>query len=492
MEVTLAANSLVWAKLSGHPWWPGFIKSVNSDDMYEVEYFGDFSRSFLSKSKLKPFSENPSASEKRNPRLCNSYAMALRVYRGQSDIEKEKKNVEGKLSLKIPPVSKNKSQLCGSTNSLDDQSDLMPFKKQMSSPHIKLKSKVITPKGEKTSRPKHHKHVNLNNDQIFYDDSEKSESFEKSKKSDMPKANPKPDQPPKKLRLTKFHSRIPKMDLSKQEECEMLHNQSIEMSLESLADPDLERIKTIETKLEDLIKVLGSNLADLETARNSLGDIQNSILSEEQNVHKMHDTKIGSLLVNLQGLLIELQKQDCRFSDVLTMNTFILKTIKRKLLVNFFKTNEFDRKVMFSSTEKENSINLGKSHEGIVRSGFSNERVERESKSAEEVLATSDNHQNNSSKIKRVCKKLAKILYSKSKTIGLKKSQSESISQKIESTIRKNSKSSSDYDRKILQIHEQIQSSYQKLVDNLAHSSATIQMKTKIQKIQSFLFGNVE
>ena len=57
MERRFERNDLVWAKLYGHPWWPAFVKASNKKGEYEVVFFGDFSRAFLAKSKLKPFEE---------------------------------------------------------------------------------------------------------------------------------------------------------------------------------------------------------------------------------------------------------------------------------------------------------------------------------------------------------------------------------------------------------------------------------------------------
>lgn len=47
-------KEVVWAKLQGHPWWPAYINQI-SEESCEIIYFGDFSVSFLSYKKIKPF-----------------------------------------------------------------------------------------------------------------------------------------------------------------------------------------------------------------------------------------------------------------------------------------------------------------------------------------------------------------------------------------------------------------------------------------------------
>ena len=46
LENQLSLNTLVWAKLSGYPWWPAYVKGFVGDKV-EVCYLGDFTRSML-------------------------------------------------------------------------------------------------------------------------------------------------------------------------------------------------------------------------------------------------------------------------------------------------------------------------------------------------------------------------------------------------------------------------------------------------------------
>ena len=51
-------NEVVWAKLSGYPWWPAIILSNPDVSKYEVLYFGDFTRSFLHQDFIRKFNKH--------------------------------------------------------------------------------------------------------------------------------------------------------------------------------------------------------------------------------------------------------------------------------------------------------------------------------------------------------------------------------------------------------------------------------------------------
>ena len=45
---------LVWAKVDGYPWWPGFVLNQTAKKT-EVMFFDDFTRAFLLQEKIRPF-----------------------------------------------------------------------------------------------------------------------------------------------------------------------------------------------------------------------------------------------------------------------------------------------------------------------------------------------------------------------------------------------------------------------------------------------------
>ena len=58
-SIEFSVEEIVWAKFGRYPWWPALIKSIKkkSTKNYELIFLGDFSRGFLSKSKIKKWTE---------------------------------------------------------------------------------------------------------------------------------------------------------------------------------------------------------------------------------------------------------------------------------------------------------------------------------------------------------------------------------------------------------------------------------------------------
>lgn len=81
---TFIKNQLILAKLQGHPWWPAYIKDIK-ENIYEVIYFGDFSKSFLKSNKIKHFDLN---FEQHNggKKLQKAINAALRIRNGESSL----------------------------------------------------------------------------------------------------------------------------------------------------------------------------------------------------------------------------------------------------------------------------------------------------------------------------------------------------------------------------------------------------------------------
>lgn len=56
-EREFETEQIVWAKVDGYPWWPGFIKSFHSKGKIEVMFFDDFTRAFVRPDKVIDFSD---------------------------------------------------------------------------------------------------------------------------------------------------------------------------------------------------------------------------------------------------------------------------------------------------------------------------------------------------------------------------------------------------------------------------------------------------
>ena len=89
METAYQLNQIVWGKVNGYPWWPGFVSTVSDNDQYEVVFFGDFSRAILVLAKIKNFDGIRHKNDGKNKMLDRSFQSAERVVKGESTIMDE-------------------------------------------------------------------------------------------------------------------------------------------------------------------------------------------------------------------------------------------------------------------------------------------------------------------------------------------------------------------------------------------------------------------
>lgn len=90
MDLTLVPGQVVWAKLGGFPWWPASVKRVVGPNLFEVEYFGEFERNFFDGSRIRTFDRPPEKINRRNSKLLESHAQALRVIAGETTADEER------------------------------------------------------------------------------------------------------------------------------------------------------------------------------------------------------------------------------------------------------------------------------------------------------------------------------------------------------------------------------------------------------------------
>lgn len=79
MSKEFELNDVVWAKVNGYPWWPGFITSKVDDRKYQVIFFGDLTTAFLKPDKILCFEEEQPHIAKESKNLKQSIAQAQRV-----------------------------------------------------------------------------------------------------------------------------------------------------------------------------------------------------------------------------------------------------------------------------------------------------------------------------------------------------------------------------------------------------------------------------
>jgi hypothetical protein len=107
-------EDVVFAMVTGYPWWPGFIAEKYSRKQYKVTFFGDFSYAELSVKQIKPFLRGLKKTDPNNEELMYATQSAKKVFNGESTIEKEhevvkeKMKEESKKSRKTKGITKKK------------------------------------------------------------------------------------------------------------------------------------------------------------------------------------------------------------------------------------------------------------------------------------------------------------------------------------------------------------------------------------------------
>ena len=138
MEQELLEPQVVWAKVSGYPWWPGYLIEPINDISATVVFFDDFSYSKLPIEKVKSFDSLRERFDKKNKKLVNAFRMAERVFLNRTTFEEEqaKSNVlkynqslDQSIKTKVV-VNKNETR--------NGQNNQEPFVKD---PPIKLETK---------------------------------------------------------------------------------------------------------------------------------------------------------------------------------------------------------------------------------------------------------------------------------------------------------------------------------------------------------------
>ena len=483
MEGKFPINSLVWAKLSGYPWWPGYVKNETSPGEYEVEYFGDFSRSFLNYSKLKPFSASMGVRDKKNAALINSYEMALRIYKGESTIDAERQRADCS-EIPVARSDRRNSQDPESHNS-NELEDTLALKRIKSTPNYGIKT---NPKKRSEIRVEKE---NNSSDEIFFDNSDPmSDTSGRNKKiKKRTNKNGNLGKPMNPLERSQSHHQL----LTEK------HNEAdtpkVELVLEvdekfSESPSELDQIKLIETKLKEILAILGQGTAAADDALEKLANVQELIAGEDHAVHLMYNTQIGSTLIQIQEKLAEMQHQDRRFKELNDKVIGIMKLIRRKIFVGFFKTTDFDQKVIYSSSEMENMINLRRPAVSGSRYVSEGDSVKRAANLSLQLNRSGSLKQtmNDPQKSKRVCKRLAKQLHNQNNAISLKGADCENMAARIEQEIKNLTKSVDEYDKRILEIDKRLREELPVWLSG-PHFPKTATIKIKLDRIYAFLMS---
>lgn len=93
-------EDVVFAMVTGYPWWPGYIAERFSRKQYKVTFFGDFSYAELSVKQIKSFKRGLKRVDPSNKPLVFAVQSAKKVVEGKSTIEAEHEIVKEKMQEK--------------------------------------------------------------------------------------------------------------------------------------------------------------------------------------------------------------------------------------------------------------------------------------------------------------------------------------------------------------------------------------------------------
>ena len=308
MKKKFLLKEIVWAKLSGYPWWPGYIKSIKGEK-FEVYFFGDFSRAYFKKKNLRKFNEIIFKNLK-NIILKEAIEIANRVHGDVTTFETELFNFENHIvfkNIKKNEKSKNLNTVETKKKPMIEQTD----KKKI--PEKKIEKKDLI-KNEKKEIVKNEKKATTKNEK------QNSEKLEKS----SIKNNKDDSIITKKKELNKNVKII--------QEKENAENLEMPQKYKELEVKEL-KINNIEKKLDDLIILILKN-SKIKEKMNLIKDLE--IIFKKLfkiNSFQLYTTRIGKKL----QIIYE------NISDK-KINGFIKKKIeklKNKILLKFFTSDNY-------------------------------------------------------------------------------------------------------------------------------------------------------
>lgn len=479
MDVTLQPNQLVWAKLVGFPWWPAYIKSKNVNNCYEVEYFGDFERNYFDSSKIRLFSEMASQINRKNIKLMESYRQALRIANGETTIEKER---EKYFKKKIEPESL--SSINCKQAALNDVSTTI----SAISPVDLVKGVEVFPRTTKSSDSNFVEAIeNLNVNKLI------KKKIRKTNKNLNQRKETRKSHPD----FTKTQSMPIKLQLPTAsvigstlffEDCPIGAETQVMANIQTFQkEAD---IIELEAKLRETSEHLTKERPMIAEIRNKLKLCLRMFIQNENSIDKMFQTDIGKLLSHIGERCRQLALVKTHYKELHISASEIIEQIQQKLLISFFQVQSFEvPRSDFSINRLESNIIAVKKpfNDGDV--SFLTKFPQSSNCNIPEALdiennvnfstqrnANADTPDPESRKVSeetifRVCKKVAKLLYTKLGTKGISKADCERAANLVEVRIRGFCKTEGQYQQQIVLLLRRLSKKWERFLMGLKGSS---------------------
>lgn len=456
MDFILTANQIVWAKLSGFPWWPAYIKRMVSKELYEIEYFGEFERNFFDPSRIRPFEEFSSRVNKKNPKLMESFKQALRVMENQSTIEKEREEY-----FRKKKEFENQSVVLARNTPINEMS---------------TNYSACPPQDH------HHEHNNIDmfeqlEKKNFIEGIENSnfkKSIKKIKKTNRNWKNPKSTRNYSKTRLER-HKSLPTNSYLVRESMiiDRIYFDESESELKvnnASPNPSMDKsVQLINDKLSELIEFVEKDQVNEAEYDKKLSEWNSLFRDSNCLIVDMFDTNIGSNLKYLADKLQQLSQKKQMFKSSYLDTIDVFQNVQHKLISGFFGDESMDKNQLKLSIirmpsnilfkKKILELNEKQFHNKFPQSSnFSlNECMDLENNinyQANKIVTCKDDKKENEFRlvndevIFKVCKKMAKLLYVELSQRRKTKADCENVANLIENRIRNSCNSSEEYRKK--------------------------------------------
>lgn len=340
MLSNLSENTIIWAKTVGYPWWPGYIKSLTPNGFYEIEYFGDFTRNWHKRPKIRKFDEIQTKSNIKNYKLFQAIQSAKRIFDGNSTIQQEtinfcEQNIQNSLKSNL-----EKNQIL--TDFRENKAKSFPEFEQETGHHLTLLSTSHNNSIEQQN-PSFETTKNKNSFENIFQSENILKSTIIEKNQLIPFKTDDAQNYENQLISSPFLSKR-KINRQKLHFSENLSSKKRSQRL-SLGDVPCEykEIKHLEKKLSKIFLKIKKEDIQSSLINEQLNDWICNFIQESKQTPKIHLKKIKSLLTKIRKRLLDLSISNIDFDHICKSVSFIVEKIKSAENMESFKNLYFSR-----------------------------------------------------------------------------------------------------------------------------------------------------
>lgn len=477
MKASFHLNQIVWAKLSGYPWWPAYIKQILTSGIFEVEYFGEFNRNFLDLSHIQTFDYFPQPFFRKNNRLKKSFEQANRVLSGKSTISSELKSLvkkRKKINKRISFFNKN-AQIneCLTTHST----------RKVSNSYENTRDK----------NPMYNSRTNLSKLS-----SENSNAQQKLRKFSQKENQIKPKQNPPffKAANTNYEvSSIPKINTDFPKNYTNHRHRNPFTNLNHQEDI---KIKILENNLWQIYLQICQKIFPIHKLIKKLRFWFEELIQLDPKAEKLYLSKIGVFIFKISERTNNFSINEICVNELKILNQQIINKLESGILNGFFQNQED----IFLTTESVflNSKKNAKKAQKIKKKRlpanflqtsnlyiFESKKSQNWRKKLNLIGKKSKQEFVPENTVFKVSKKIAKLLYQNKTIFRTTKIECENTANLIENRIRSCCKGSAEYQKKCVLLFNKLTKKYESFLMNSNKSIPINEILPIGDIVQSFL-----